>query len=680
MKKYSSYQKLFRATLATTVATGALVAAVPAFSVTADAKSTSFSDVKEGHHFYEGVMNLTARGVINGYTDGTYRPGENITRAQAAKILASALDLDTKNVKDPGFKDVKKGHRFYGEIAALVDAGVIKGFNDGTFRPDGNLTRSQMSQLLVLGFDFEVEKHSNLPFKDVNSGHWFANYIQTLYSNEITAGTTATTFSPDAIVTRGQVAAFVYKSGLKQSKGIEVIGFADGKLELADGTYNVHDNLQDIINEANLPALKGAIVKVKVENDTVVRITSIELKAKGTASNAVTLDGNGSTFIGNVIVNGDYISLKNLTIKGNLEIGKQVENSFTADKLTVTGKTIISDKAAATAAVYSIAAEAKAPTFTFNNSTIGTVEVTKKGATVEAKGTTKVEEIVLSSNVTVKADAGITIPKVSVTTGAAQVTLDANIGTLSINSTGNLTLAGTGNIKEVKVESNKDVNFETKGKIENLSVASKDSKISLSADTRVGDITLPAGSSAEDIIQDYDKAKENIEKVDGETNPDAKPETPAVGGGGGGSFTPPTASSEELLNQLLLQHVGAGNASGAVSIELKNKVFNVNINNKDATLDSFSTAAKTAFLNVKGDVIVNTGTVNLRGETITVGDINNDQPFETIISKALSLVGLPGNTPLSLLDGKSITIAVSGKVYNQPFNNVPYTFEFNIVE
>ena len=214
----SSYQKLFRATLATTMATGVLVAAVPTHTEAAK----SFPDVKPTHHFYEAVLDLTERGVINGYDNGTFRPGENISRAHAAKIMALALELDTVNVVDPGFKDIKKNHPYYGHIAALVNAGIIKGYEDNTFRPQGNLTRAHVAQMLVLGYELEEENLSNLPFKDINNKQWFANYIQTLYSNEITTGTTATTFSPNAFVTRGQVASFINRSEkVAQKKGAE---------------------------------------------------------------------------------------------------------------------------------------------------------------------------------------------------------------------------------------------------------------------------------------------------------------------------------------------------------------------------------------------------------------------------------------------------------------------------
>ncbi|PIC97782.1 S-layer homology domain-containing protein, partial [Sporosarcina sp. P29] len=112
MKKTSkASHKLFRAALATTVATGAFVAAVPAETNAA----ISFKDVTNpAVHYYKPVLELAERGVVKGYDDGTYRPNASVTRAQSAKILAHVLDLDTVNVKDPGFKDVKKGTPYYG--------------------------------------------------------------------------------------------------------------------------------------------------------------------------------------------------------------------------------------------------------------------------------------------------------------------------------------------------------------------------------------------------------------------------------------------------------------------------------------------------------------------------------------------------------------------------------------
>lgn len=559
MKK-NTYQKLFRATLATTVATGAFVAAVPTFTQAEVTKGTSFSDVKDTHQFYEAIKSLTSRGVINGYEDGTYKPGQQISRAHAAKIMALALGLDTKNVVDPGFKDVKKDHPYYGHIAALVNAGIIKGYEDKTFKPTGNLTRAHVAQMLVLGYDLEENKLSNLPFKDVNNKQWFANYIQTLFSNKITSGTTATTFSPNAFVTRGQVASFIFKSEAAtkvetpevpevpeaQQKESTLVNITADKVEFAEGTYTLPAILKDVFSDSNLEALKGAVVKYSVKEGTIVGISSIEIKASGTAEKHLTLDGKGLTFPGNLTINGDYVHLKNLTIKGDLEIGKEVKSSVTVEKVTIEGKTIVSDKAASTAkASYSIAAETPAADIIFIDSTMASVVVTKDGVLIEYKGTTKVSELIISANVTIKADAGITIPKVTINAGATAVTIDANVGNLTVNSTDKLTIAGTGNIAEVTIESANEVKLDTTGKVDKLEIKSKDAKISLGDKTKVANLVLPEGVAAKDLIQDYDKVKGNIEQIGGTTNPDAPVVTPdpGNGGGGGGTVTPPSAEA-----------------------------------------------------------------------------------------------------------------------------------------
>ncbi|WP_158232084.1 S-layer homology domain-containing protein [Sporosarcina sp. P16b] len=212
MKKSSkASHKLFKATLATTVATGAFVAAVPMVTNAA----VSFKDVKPGVHYYEPVLELAGRGVVKGYDDGTYRPNASVTRAQSAKILAHVLDLDTTNVKDPGFSDVKKGTPYYGPIAALAQAGYIKGYEENgvkTFKPNDNLKRSQMAKILTLGFDLEESALAANRFKDVKPTDAYAGYVAALLALDITTGTTPTTFAPNGLVTRGQMATFVVRT------------------------------------------------------------------------------------------------------------------------------------------------------------------------------------------------------------------------------------------------------------------------------------------------------------------------------------------------------------------------------------------------------------------------------------------------------------------------------------
>ncbi|GKV65931.1 MULTISPECIES: S-layer homology domain-containing protein [unclassified Sporosarcina] len=172
-----------------------------------------FTDVPESKVYYEAVQSLSSRGYISGYADGTFRPAAHVTRGQAAKIIANVLQLDTKKVENPDFKDISTAHQYYGYIAALVEAGVISGFEDQTFKPNQSMTRAHMSKMIVKGFGLEAtDQNAISPFIDVSSKHWFAPYVESLRNNNITTGTTPTTFSPNELVTRSQLASFVTRS------------------------------------------------------------------------------------------------------------------------------------------------------------------------------------------------------------------------------------------------------------------------------------------------------------------------------------------------------------------------------------------------------------------------------------------------------------------------------------
>lgn len=232
-----NYEKLFKATLATTVAAGAIVAVTP---VNTEAATRTFSDVKDipSHHFYEAVMDLSSRGIIGGYPDGTFKPNQSISRQHAAKFLAHALRLDTVNVKNPGFKDVNNKNPYYGAIAALVEAGIISGYADNTFKPGDNLTRTQMAKMLVLGFNLKSQGAQANPFRDISTNNWNKSFVQVLYANNITTGTTATTFSPTSFVTRGQLASFIFRSEAA-TKGSEPVPEVVDRNQLAvEAAYN----------------------------------------------------------------------------------------------------------------------------------------------------------------------------------------------------------------------------------------------------------------------------------------------------------------------------------------------------------------------------------------------------------------------------------------------------------
>ena len=298
MKKHAnSYQKVFGATLAVAVATGTIAVAVPVYTQADEVKIPTFSDVKniESHHFYESVRSLASRGIVKGFSDGTFKPYQSVTRGQIASVLAQTLGLDTKNVKNPGFKDVKVTDPYYGPIAALVEAGIVEGYNDKTFKPGEPLTRAHIAKMISIGFNLEEVKLTNSPFTDVKAEHWYADYVQALITNEITTGTTPTTFEPNAFVTRGQMASFIVRSEwlLFDQHSQKLVSVSNDSVKLSTGTYALSADLKKLLNASNSAALAGAVLEYTVKDGVIVEIASIELIANGNEKNSVVLDGQG---------------------------------------------------------------------------------------------------------------------------------------------------------------------------------------------------------------------------------------------------------------------------------------------------------------------------------------------------------------------------------------------------
>ena len=171
---------------------------------------TTFSDVQANSEMGQAVSNLVNRGIISGYKDGTYRPNQPITRAQAAKILAGVLKLDTTTAQAT-FTDVPVSYEHYGAIAALAEKKILNGYTDGTFKPNQPITRAQMAKILANAFELS-SVFETLPFTDVFVQAESFRYINALYSYAITTGTSASTYSPGNRVTRGQLAVFITRA------------------------------------------------------------------------------------------------------------------------------------------------------------------------------------------------------------------------------------------------------------------------------------------------------------------------------------------------------------------------------------------------------------------------------------------------------------------------------------
>lgn len=170
--------------------------------------AAGFTDVEVSNSHYENILALHDAGIISGYPDGTFKPGQAVTRGQAAKMLVNAFDL-TKGENTLSFTDVPASNEYAEAIQVLASQGFINGYADGTFKPSEEITRGQFAKMLTN--ILELTSNGTNPFKDVAASNEYASAITALYENGITKGTSADTYSPAADVTRGQISSFIVR-------------------------------------------------------------------------------------------------------------------------------------------------------------------------------------------------------------------------------------------------------------------------------------------------------------------------------------------------------------------------------------------------------------------------------------------------------------------------------------
>ena len=204
------YSKTYKAALAFTLATSAIVVSMPT------ANAITFTDVESlGNSQYEltlkdSIYSLANRGIVNGKTATQFAPMAQITRAEVAKMIVKAKNISTSNVKNPNYKDVKTTDWYYPYIAALSNMNILNGYDGNIAKPNNPITRGEMAKLLAVAFDLKASG-SSTPFTDVPKKHFSYPYISALYENKITTGVSATKFGYLDNIRRGDVAIFITK-------------------------------------------------------------------------------------------------------------------------------------------------------------------------------------------------------------------------------------------------------------------------------------------------------------------------------------------------------------------------------------------------------------------------------------------------------------------------------------
>jgi hypothetical protein len=191
----------------------------------------TFNDVPQSNTFYSQIRCLACRGIMSGYSDGSFRPNNNITRGQLSKIVANSADFH-EPVTTVTFEDVPANSTFYEFIERMAGRGIISGYPCGGtgepcttgkpyFRPNANATRGQISKIVSEAKALH-DTVTTVTFQDVPANSTFYTWIERLAGRGYMGGypcgspgedcvppSNKPYFRPNANATRGQTSKIV---------------------------------------------------------------------------------------------------------------------------------------------------------------------------------------------------------------------------------------------------------------------------------------------------------------------------------------------------------------------------------------------------------------------------------------------------------------------------------------
>jgi len=177
----------------------------------------------------EAIEELMDQGVLTGNDDGSFAPNRQLNRAEVSKIIVLATGVDIDTTGGPHFPDVNQGDWFYDYIETMYNEGFINGYPDGMFRPGVGINRAEIAKMVVNGFAMDQDLSGAPHFDDVTAGDWFYGYVETVYNNGAMRGYGDGTFGAGNAVTRAETAKIVYDAQLVALGSFT--GIAEGTLE-----------------------------------------------------------------------------------------------------------------------------------------------------------------------------------------------------------------------------------------------------------------------------------------------------------------------------------------------------------------------------------------------------------------------------------------------------------------
>ncbi len=187
-----------------------------------DDEDCSFSDVPQTHKNYEAINYLSDNEIVNGFSDGTFKPDQQVNRAEALKMILLGSGINGEQANEKPFSDVETGEWFAEYIYKAKQLGIVNGNEDGTFAPARTLNLAEALKMVIKTNNVDVNEIaiSFDPYQDVPKDSWFAPYFQYAKEKNLLDKNSAEKVNPDQDMTRGELAEIMYRIAYMNESGL----------------------------------------------------------------------------------------------------------------------------------------------------------------------------------------------------------------------------------------------------------------------------------------------------------------------------------------------------------------------------------------------------------------------------------------------------------------------------
>ncbi len=172
-----------------------------------------FSDVPASHPNSTAIYYMKEKFILKGYEDGTFRPENAVNRAELMKIIVESnpMDFVSEEYDKTCFTDTKQGQWFTPYICYARAKGWVSGYKDGTFGPEKKVTKAEAIKMVLEAYGFYIPDSVNkTSFEDVKTDDWFAIYVERAYKLTLIDSDDGNYLHPNEPITRAGISQLIY--------------------------------------------------------------------------------------------------------------------------------------------------------------------------------------------------------------------------------------------------------------------------------------------------------------------------------------------------------------------------------------------------------------------------------------------------------------------------------------